>query len=48
MKSSKKEKLLEKSMKMVSSASLFLSELVITSTCSLGCHQPKCPSELLK
>lgn len=48
MKSLKKEKLLEKSMQMVSSMSLFLSELVITSTCTMGCYQPKCPDELLK
>lgn len=43
-----KEKLLKKSMKTISSLSLFLSEAVLTTTCA-GCgHQPKCPDELLK
>ncbi|MFL0196924.1 cyclic lactone autoinducer peptide [Clostridium sp. WILCCON 0269] len=52
MKSLKKEKLkeelLEKSMKMVGSVSLLLSEIVMTPTCWGMGHQPKCPDELLK
>lgn len=48
MKSLKKERLLEKSMKVVGSLSLFLSKISLSSTCQGGFYQPKCPDELLK
>ncbi|WP_368487579.1 cyclic lactone autoinducer peptide [Clostridium sp. BJN0013] len=43
-----KEELFKKSMKMISSISLFFAKGFILSTC-IGCgHQPKCPDEFLK
>ncbi|WP_373845432.1 cyclic lactone autoinducer peptide [Clostridium sp.] len=43
-----KNTLLNQSMKMLGSLSLFLAGIIMTSTCTGGFYQPKCPNELLK